>query len=151
MQAADGLLVDSPYDSAAVVLKARALMGLNREDEATAVLTKQIQAQPSDVGSLQLLSRIYVSRADWPKTMTVASRLAQLTPVDQTNGLLFVEAALRSGQAAIARQASFRLLSRTPTPHSFDRCSICGRTTGLRRSEPRTRLRSQRPPVPSRG
>ena len=46
--AGDSLLANSPYDPSATVLKSRALVAMNREDEAEAILLSQIQSQPSD-------------------------------------------------------------------------------------------------------
>ena len=81
------------------------------------LLTKQIQAQPSDVGSLQLLSPEFTSGGlIGRRSHDRRQRLAELTPTDQTNGLLLVEAALRSGDVAVARQASFRLLQPNADP-----------------------------------
>ena len=114
--AADSMLASSPYDPGATILKARALLGLNREDEARDLLIKQVAAQPSDSGSLRFLSRIYVRHEDWPKVVEAAQRLNALIPTDRDNSLLLVEAALRSGDTAAARRASARLLSPTAEP-----------------------------------
>ena len=114
--ASDALLASTPFDPSAKVLKARALIGLSREDEALDLLKKQIQAQPMDVGSLQLLSRIYSRRADWANATQVARRIEQLTPTDHQNGLFLIEAAFRSGNVAQGRGASLRLLQRNADP-----------------------------------
>lgn len=113
---ADGILANAPYNPAAIVLKARSLVSLGREDEAADLLTKQIQAQPSDLGSLGALSRIYLRRSDWAKLVPVAAREYNLNPSDQTNALLLVEAGLRSGNVPAARQASSRLLKPASEP-----------------------------------
>src|SRR4051794_38613384 len=44
----DQLLAATPFDPGATALKARALLGLEREDDAETLLTKQVEAQPSD-------------------------------------------------------------------------------------------------------
>ena len=114
--AADAVLANSPYDQWATALKGRALVGLGRENEAIALLTKQIQAQPSDSGSLQLLSRIYQRQEDWTKVFGVAQKLSELAPSDQNNMLLLVRSGFRSGNHARAREASLRLLGRDAAP-----------------------------------
>lgn len=106
----DSMLATAPFDSSAIVLKARSLLSLDRQDEALDLLTKQVQAQPSDVGSLDVLARIYEGRSDWPKVLETTRQLAQLTPEDRENTLLLVEAGFRSGNTAVGRQASFKLL-----------------------------------------
>lgn len=73
--AADSILASSPFDPGATVLKARALLGLNREDEARDLLIKQVAAQPSDTGSLGFLAKIYERHEDWPKVLETAQRL----------------------------------------------------------------------------
>jgi tetratricopeptide (TPR) repeat protein len=110
LSAADSILANSPYDPSATVLKGRALLGMHRDDEAKALLNKQVQAQPSDVGSLQLLARIYTRENDWPKLLQVAQRLNGLVPADASYGLMVIEAALRGGNVDVARTASRRLL-----------------------------------------
>ena len=112
----DQLLAATPFDPSATVLKARALTGLNREDEALDLLTKQVQSQPSDTGSFMLLAKIYQRRTDWPKVAEITRRIAQLAPQDQQNMLLLVEAALRSGNVRLAREASFKLLQPQADP-----------------------------------
>ena len=112
----DQLLAATPFDPSATILKARALTGLNREDEALDLLTKQVQSQPSDAGSFMLLAKIYQRRTDWPKVAEITRRIAQLAPQDQQNMLLLVEAALRSGNVGLAREASFKLLQPQADP-----------------------------------
>jgi tetratricopeptide (TPR) repeat protein len=106
----DAMLAGSPFDPSATVLKARSLVALHRENEAIDVLTKQIQAQPSDVGSIELLSRIYYRENNWPKVAELAQQARTLAPADQTNALLLVEAAFRAGNVALGRKASFGIL-----------------------------------------
>jgi predicted Zn-dependent protease len=116
LAAADGVLANSPYDPSANVLKGRALLGMQRDDEAKALLLKQVQAQPSDVGSLQLLARIYTRESDWPRLLQVAQRLSQLVPADTSYGLMVIEAAFRAGSVDVGRAASRRLLKSDAPP-----------------------------------
>ena len=113
---ADEMLAASPFEPAATVLKARALIGLSREDDAVDLLTKQVASQPSDGGSLALLARIYEHRSDWAKVADCTRRVALIAPQDQQNMLTLVEAALRSGNVQLARQASSRLLKPQADP-----------------------------------
>jgi predicted Zn-dependent protease len=115
----NNLLATSPFDSGANIIKARALLGLNREDEAIDVLTKHIQAQPSDAGSLELLARIYVRRGDWARATDASRRLNAIPPFNRNNGLMLAEAAFRSGNVAIGRAASSRLLKPNVKPNDI--------------------------------
>ena len=110
LAASDSLLANSPYDPSATVLKARALIGLNRKDEAEALLLAQVQAQPSDSASLQFLAKIYEGQDDWKKVAQIAGQLTQLNPNDKGNELLLAEADFRSGDMASGRQATLALL-----------------------------------------
>jgi len=116
LAASDAILASTPFDPSAKVLKARALIGLKRDDEALDLLKKQTQVQPMDVGSLQLLTRMYARRADWTNAAKVARRIEQLTPADRQNRLFLIEAAFRSGNVAEGRGASFRLLQPAAEP-----------------------------------
>ena len=115
--AADGMLADSPYNSIGKILKARALLGLKREDDAIKLLEDQVSVQQSDAGSYILLAKIYDGRGDWPKVLDAERHIATLLPNDRENALLMVEAALRSGAVQDARQASFRLLQPQADPN----------------------------------
>jgi predicted Zn-dependent protease len=112
----DKMLAATPFDPAATVLKARALVGLGRKDEATNLLVTQVRTQPSDQGSLEILARIYQRDEKWPQLAQVTERLAGLNPIDQKFPLLFIEAALRSGNIPQARKASFKLLQPRADP-----------------------------------
>lgn len=114
--AADEILASAPYDPSAIVLKGRGLLGLDRYDDAEALLTKQIESQPSDVGSARLLARIYERESNWQKLLPVAQRVSQLSPLDTTYRLMTIEAALRSGNVAVARTASLRLVGADASP-----------------------------------
>jgi predicted Zn-dependent protease len=116
LAAADSILAISPFDAAGTLLKARALISLDREDEALDLLTKQAQSQPTDVGSQQFLAKIYLRRNDWAKAAQVASRLDQLNPADRNNALLMIEAGFRSGMAVLAREGSLRVLRSDADP-----------------------------------
>jgi len=110
LAASDSLLATAPFDPSAKALKARALVGLKRENEAVQLLTEQVRAQPTDRGSLALLAKLYESRGDWARAADAARRIYDLAPTDQENLLLLIEASFRAGNAATARQASLRLL-----------------------------------------
>jgi tetratricopeptide (TPR) repeat protein len=114
--AADAILATSPYDPSATVLKGRALLGMHRDEEAKELLAKQVEAQPSDIGSLQLLARIYTREGDWPKLFSTAQRMTQLAPDNTDYGLMQVEAGLRAGNVEAARTASRRLLQPDASP-----------------------------------
>jgi predicted Zn-dependent protease len=112
----DELLAATPNDPIATQLKGRSLVSLNREPEAIDLLTKQIQAQPSDFGSYQLLARIYDHENDWAKVTECAKHLAELNPADPKPMVLLVKSALRSGDMATARNASFKVLRPDTNP-----------------------------------
>jgi predicted Zn-dependent protease len=114
--ASDAILATSPFDPSATVLKARALMGLGRAESARDLLERQIQAQPSDNGSLKFLQQIYIKDRDWPKVARVAQQLRSLTPGDQENALLLVQAAFRANNVPLARRASYQLLQPNGRP-----------------------------------
>jgi Tfp pilus assembly protein PilF len=92
------------------------LLGLNRQNDAMDVLVKQVQAQPSDSGSMELLARLYTRENDWAKLLEVAQRLRQLAPNNINYGLMVVEAGFRSGNVAAARAASDQLLKADASP-----------------------------------
>lgn len=106
----DSMLANSPFDPSATVLKARALYSLQRPDEAIELLTKQIEAQPNDGGSMNLLAKIYQRQDNWSKVAELAQRIQALAPSDEQNTMLLVQAAFRSGNAELGRNASLRLL-----------------------------------------
>jgi predicted Zn-dependent protease len=110
LSTADEVLVQTPLDPAASVLKARALFGLGREDDAVAFLNQHLQAIPSDTGALTLLAQIYERRDDWSNVTAVRQRLEQAKPGDKDNLVTLVRASLRTGNISLARSASFRLL-----------------------------------------
>ena len=108
--ASDALLAATPFDPSATVLKARALLGLGRDQEAVELLEKQVQAQPSDSGSLELLMRAYERRSDWKNTAAAALQLQQLMPADRNISLLLIKSAFLSGNEKLGHVASRRLL-----------------------------------------
>ncbi|MEA2957356.1 MAG: hypothetical protein QOJ58_2856 [Alphaproteobacteria bacterium] len=110
LEVSDAMLADSPFDTSATILKARALFSMHRQDEAIDLLNKQIQAKPSDVSSMSLLARMYERDDDWAKVAQLTQRVNALTPADGTNTLLLAEAAFRSGNVELGRKASFQLL-----------------------------------------
>lgn len=110
------LLANSPLDPVATVIKGRALIGLNREREAEALLLNQVRTQPSDVGSAKLLVRVLVRKGDWRTAAAVAVRIARNLPSDRQNALFLVEAGFRSGNIALARAASAGILKPAQDP-----------------------------------
>jgi tetratricopeptide (TPR) repeat protein len=115
LSTSDSLLAESPNDPNATVLKARALLGLDRDQEAEKLVTEQIRAQPRDLGSMKLLEMLYARRQDWPKVVEVGRRMASLVPADTQNALVLIEAGFRSGDVADARALSLRLLKTSAT------------------------------------
>jgi predicted Zn-dependent protease len=109
----DAILATSQFDPSATILKARSLVAMHREAEAIDLLTRQIQAQPSDVSSMTFLAKIYQRQDNWSKVAELSQRLTGLAPADQQNALLLVEAAFRSGNVELGRKASFSLLQPT--------------------------------------
>jgi tetratricopeptide (TPR) repeat protein len=116
LDAADTILANSPYDPAAIVLKARSLVAMNREAEAMDLLIKQLKAQPSDTSSRVMLAKIYLKQENWPKVVEVGGPLLQANQNDQNSALMLIEAALRSGNAAAARQTSLKVLTPSADP-----------------------------------
>ena len=113
---ADQMLASTPGDLSATILKARSLVALHREDEAVDLLTKQAQTQPNAAPSLALLAKIFQRADNWPKVLQFAERVDAVTPADQQNAFLLIEAALRSGNIGEARKMSFRLLRPDAAP-----------------------------------
>jgi predicted Zn-dependent protease len=116
VQIADDLLAKSPLDPASTVLKARALFGLNRDDDAISTLQNHLKVIPSDQSALALLAQIQERRGDWADVALVRQRLSQVTPEDTDNLKLLVNAALRSNNIPLARAASSRLLQPNAPP-----------------------------------
>jgi len=112
----DQLLTNSPYDPAGTTLKARALIGLDRNDEAEQLLTRQLQAQPTDLGNGQMLEKFYVWKQDWPRAAAIARKIWSQAPNDRFSALLVVAAAFRSGNVGEGREASARLLKPNADP-----------------------------------
>jgi len=119
LELTEQVLASSPMDPAATVVKGRALIGLGREEEAEALLTKQVQAQPSDIGSAQMLARLHIRHEEWAPAMSVAKRITTFAPQDRESGLLLIEAAFRSGNIVEGREASARLLKRDGEPEAI--------------------------------
>ena len=78
----DQMLANLPNNPGAIVLKSRALMGLKRDDEAESLLSKQVQSQPSDVDSGQMLAGFYVRREQWVQAAQTLRGIASQTPND---------------------------------------------------------------------
>lgn len=112
----ESLLQATPHEPTGTVLKARALLGLKRGPEAVELLETQVQTQPTDIGSLDLLSGIYRRRGEWAKAADTAERISKLSPENQGNWLVLIEAALRAGDVAEARRASAQVLQPNADP-----------------------------------
>jgi len=110
--ASEEVLQNSPFDSVAKSLKARALLGEGRRDEATAILTLQLQAQPSDALSLGLLAKIYELSGSWADVERVTRALFNLKPNDAPTGLAAAEASFRAGDLNTGRAISLTLMRR---------------------------------------
>ena len=110
MKEADAVLVTSPMDSQAKVLKARALLGMKQDATAEALLAEQIRAQPSDAMSLQLLANIYEVRSDWPRLLPITRRMAELQPANASFSIMAIETAFKAKQPAIGRADSIKLI-----------------------------------------
>ena len=88
----------------ATVLKARALVSMQREDEAIDLLNKQIQAQPTMAAAWRCWRKSISARIigpKWPSLPSVFERSAR--PI-RTTALLLVEAAFRSGNVELGAQ-----------------------------------------------
>ncbi len=72
---AEDVLKDRPFDPAATVLKARSLVGLGETEDAKVVLERQLDSQPTDLGSARLLAKLYKLDDDWSNTLRVARRV----------------------------------------------------------------------------
>ena len=116
LEASDALLATMPLDPSATVLKGRALIGLGRGKDAAVLLEKQIEAQPSDAGSMRLLERLYERNGAWPQLAATAQKLASVAPGDQDILLMLIRAALRSDNVPLAQQASSQLLKPDSLP-----------------------------------
>jgi predicted Zn-dependent protease len=112
INASEEVLRNTPFDSVARSLKARALLGQDRRDDAIALLTSQVQAQPSDVLSLQLLAKIYRLSGSWADVERVSIALLNLKPDEEATGLAAAEASFRAGDVDAARKISLKLLGR---------------------------------------
>ena len=112
---AEQLLATSPYDSNARILKARTLLRQDKGDAAIALLSEQVQLQPSDLASLRALIGLLERRDDWPRVVTYGKRLLAQLPDDLGLARMVVEAALRSGDLPSARQVTLDTLSRERT------------------------------------
>ena len=116
LAAGDSLLATTPFDPPATLLKARALIGLGRQPEAVALLERQVQEQPSDSSSLDLLARAYEQRSDWKNAAAAALKLHQLMPDDRKTSLLLIKSAFLGGNEKLGRAASRLLLRPTAEP-----------------------------------
>jgi predicted Zn-dependent protease len=116
LAASDAVLANAQNDPIATVLKARGQLGKGLNAEALKLLQEHVRAQPLDTGSWQLLARIYTKAEDWRNVTIAAGHLLRINPADRETGLLMIEAALRSGQQALAKRQSARFLQPTADP-----------------------------------
>src|SRR6476620_2688052 len=72
LRSSDQMLENSPNDPSAIGLKARSLISLHRDAEAEALLTKEVQNQPSDIGSALMLASFYVRAEQWARAAVIA-------------------------------------------------------------------------------
>ena len=116
LRTSDALLAATPFDSDGTLLKARALIGKDRQEDAVTLLQNHVRAQPADVGSLRLLVKIYERKNDWRNVAHVAGSLSESSRQDPEFALLLIKAELRSGRFPEARRSSFRLLNSAGNP-----------------------------------
>jgi predicted Zn-dependent protease len=103
---ADALLASNPDDSFAKVLKARILLARDKSDDAVALLERQLQAVPDDLGAVRALSAIYRFREDWANLARIELEKHRLQPRDRSVTTSAIEASLRAGRIGAARQLS---------------------------------------------
>lgn len=113
---ADALLANSPNDSFAKVLKARVLVARQKTDDAIAMLESQHRIEPDDAGAVRALAAIYQSRDDWRNLSRVQLAAYRLRPDDGEVAASAIEASLRGGNIAAARQLSSPYLSPKTNP-----------------------------------
>ena len=112
---ADALLALDANEPFAKVLKARILVAREKTDEAVDLLERQHQVKPDDPGALRALAAIYQSRDDWRNLARVQLVAHRLQPRERDITQSGIEASLRAGNIAAARQLSAPFLSpKTP-------------------------------------
>lgn len=116
LAASDAVLTNAQNDPYATVLRARGQLGKGLNAEALELLQEHVRVQPLDSGSWQLLARIYTKAEDWRNVTIAAGHLLRMNPSDRETGLLLIEAALRSGQPALAKRQSARFLQPAAEP-----------------------------------
>ena len=116
LRQADAILVGAPNEPNARVLKARALVGLNRGPEAIALLEQQVAQQPRDPMSLKALINLQRRDEAWPKVVALGRQYRTVAPGDFDVGLMTIEAAFRSNDIASARSLSADLLKSDTPP-----------------------------------
>lgn len=116
LRQADTILETAPLDSNATLLKARALVGLGRTPEATALLEQQVAHQPRDAASIKGLLDLARKAADYPRVVVLGRQYLALTPADHETALTVIEAAFRAGNIAAARELSSPFLTARARP-----------------------------------
>ncbi len=119
-QRADEILATAPLDQNARVIKSRALVGLGRRDEALHMLERQIASQPNDASSMQELVNLHRAAGEWAPIAVLGQRYASIFPGNRKMNVLTVEAGLRSGDTALAKAASLRVLKPDAAPDAID-------------------------------
>lgn len=116
IRSADDILTAAPTDTNAIILKARALVGLGKPDDAVALLDAHMVSQPRDAGILRSLMTLHRRAARWAVASTVGLRILAVEPADLKTAAQTIEAALRSNQPGIARAVSLSSLKPDTPP-----------------------------------
>lgn len=120
LKQADAILAGAPLDTSSKILKARALVGLGRTDEAYKVLDEQTVLQPQDRGALSALLRLHRMNDDWAPILALGERYSALDPADNQVVLTTIEAAFRTGNVAAGRDRSLKLLTPLAKPELIE-------------------------------
>jgi predicted Zn-dependent protease len=115
-QQADQLLVEFPREPSANLLKARILLGRDKNQEAIKLLETQTQGMPTDVGSWKALMALYERYRNWGGVTQVATKLASLNPKDTEVAFKAVDAAFRGNNVEAALRGSEPFLSPDSPP-----------------------------------
>lgn len=118
---ADAILGAAPSDTNALILKARALVGLDKPDDAVALLEEQLIGQPRDGSLLRLLMTLHRRAARWAVASKVGLRILAVEPTDLRTAEQTIEAALKSSQPEIARAVSLSALKPDTAPAAIAR------------------------------
>lgn len=117
---ADAVLATSPNESFSTILKSRVFIAEGRFDDAIALLEDQHRSVPKDRSAIKGLTELYKARGDWRNVARIQSDAHRLDPKDAKISLAAIEAFLRAGDLAGARNMSAPLLSSTADPQLLD-------------------------------